>query len=1078
MKRILTLVALVVCSVTALLATEAPLWLRYPSISPDGKTIAFTYEGDIYTVETSGGRATQLTSHSAIDYQPIWSRDGQTIAFASNRTGNFDVYTVAKEGGKPTRLTYWSGNDVPMCFSPSGDEIYIKSHILQAQNYPQSPAARLTEVYVIDAHKASNPRQLTSVCMERANLSADGKSIIYQDKKGYEDNWRKHHTSSITRNIWKYDIATGLHTQITTFKGEDRDPVFDPEDPTRFYYVNEQQGSLNVYSAKLDGSDAKAITHHSVHPVRFLSVANNGIMAYSYNGELYHVKGNAAPRKVNVKIYNDKLEADSKIAFFKSGMNEMAVAPSGKEIAFIVRGDVYVTSADYATTVRITNTPEQERSVSYSPDGRSLVYASERDGLWRVYTSSLTEKHDKQFCYAIDWEEECMTPENTVACFQPRFSPDGKEIAFLEDRTTVKVLKVGSKKQRVVVPGIFNYSYADGDQWYAWSPDGKYIVANYFEKGGWNSPDVGLFEAEGNGKHINLTQSGYGCQGAGFVLGGKALLFSSDKLGYRSHGSWGSMGDYYLMFFDQEAYDSFLRSKEDAERLKMTMTPKEEKKEAKEEKKEEKAEAKGKLPKLEYDFKNCMDRVVRLTPSSAHYGAAFLNKSGSKLYYMAHHGQGYNLWVTDFKEHSTRMLIELKSQGADLQSSADLSKLFMLSSTGISSVNLGRGSVKPIEVDGEFTYRASKEREYIFNHAVQQVEAKFYDPTIRNMNWKRYGEMYARFLPYINNNFDFAEMMSELLGELNGSHTGMRSYNFADGDRTAVLGVFFDPSYKGDGLRVLEVMEGNTIISADSNIKPGAVIKEIDGHKIKAGEDYFRFLNKMSGRAIHVKVAPKGNGKGIDEVLRPMSQGTQQNLLYKRWVKRREAIVDSVSGGSIAYVHVRGMDSPSFRDVYSNLLGKYRNRDAVVVDTRFNGGGWLHDDLATLLMGKRYVDFVPRGQYVASEPFNKWTKPSCLLVSEGNYSDAHGFAYTYQTLQIGKIVGMPVPGTMTAVWWERQIDPSLVFGIPQVGMKDLNGNYIENQELEPDVLVNNDPNSMQQGRDLQLEAATKLLMKK
>lgn len=171
------------------------------------------------------------------------------------------------------------------------------------------------------------------------------------------------------------------------------------------------------------------------------------------------------------------------------------------------------------------------------------------------------------------------------------------------------------------------------------------------------------------------------------------------------------------------------------------------------------------------------------------------------------------------------------------------------------------------------------------------------------------------------------------------------------------------------------------------------------------------------------------------------------------------------------------MDSPSFRNVFSKALGKYRNCDALIVDTRFNGGGWLHDDLATFLSGRHYADMTPRGQYIASEPLNKWYKPSCVLVSEGNYSDAHGFPFAYRSLNIGKIIGMPVPGTMTAVWWEGQIDPTLVFGIPQIGMRDMDGKYQENKQLEPDIMVNNDPQSMIDGKDLQLEAAVKEMLK-
>ena len=205
---------------------------------------------------------------------------------------------------------------------------------------------------------------------------------------------------------------------------------------------------------------------------------------------------------------------------------------------------------------------------------------------------------------------------------------------------------------------------------------------------------------------------------------------------------------------------------------------------------------------------------------------------------------------------------------------------------------------------------------------------------------------------------------------------------------------------------------------------------------------------------------------------------TDQVQLYRRWVRRNEEMVEKLSGGRIGYVHVQGMNSESFREVYSNLLGKYRTCDAVIVDTRHNGGGWLHDDLATLLSGKEYIRYTPRGQYIGSDPYSKWNKPSCVLIGEDNYSDASGFPYVYKTLGIGKLIGAPVPGTMTAVWWENQVDPSLVFGIPQVGALGVKeGRWLENMQIEPDILVYNDPASSLRGEDKQIEAAVRELLK-
>ncbi len=220
----------------------------------------------------------------------------------------------------------------------------------------------------------------------------------------------------------------------------------------------------------------------------------------------------------------------------------------------------------------------------------------------------------------------------------------------------------------------------------------------------------------------------------------------------------------------------------------------------------------------------------------------------------------------------------------------------------------------------------------------------------------------------------------------------------------------------------------------------------------------------------------KGDRKTV--YVKPIGGSAVKDLLYTRWVERNEHIVDSVSEGRIAYVHVRAMNGPSFNEVYDRLLGKYRNCDAVVVDTRHNGGGWLHNDIAILLNGKKYVTHSPRGQFIGTDPFSQWCKPSAMLVDESNYSDAHGTPYVYQTLKIGDVIGAPIPGTMTAVWWETQIDPTIVFGIPEVTSLDGNGEMLENKQLNPDIEIYNNPADVLRGHDEQLIGATKHLMKK
>lgn len=1070
--------AMAVIATISAVAAESPLWMRYPAISPDGKRIAFTYKGDIYTVPSAGGHATRLTTNPAHETRPVWSPDGSLIAFASDRFGTMDVFVMPATGGEATRLTTNSVAEYPETFM-GNDAVLFTSSVMPDARDSQFPSGQFPQIYKVST-KGGRPELFSSLAMESLALSPDGTRLLYHDMKGYEDKWRKHHTSSITRDVWVADLTSPRKfTRLTTFKGEDRNPVWST-DGTSYYYLSEADGSFNVYRGSLTGANPEKLTSFTTHPVRFLSTSKDGRLSFGYDGELYTLTPGGQPQKVAVEILNDVEEIPERAQTLTSGARSLAVSPDGKEVAFVARGDVYVASVEYGTTRQITDTPTQERNVDFAPDGRSLVYSAERDGSWGVYMASLVRPEDKHFAYATEIREEPLVADGTTS-FQPQFSPDGKEVAYLADRTELRVINLDSRKTRTVLPAEYNYSYSDGDQTYTWSPDSRWFLATYLDRGGWNNQDIVLVKADGSGEMYNLTQSGYSDGNPQWVLGGKAMTWASDRAGYRSHGSWGAEADTYIMFFDGDEYDRFRLSKEERELLeesKKKDTPADDEstkdKSGKKDKKGADADKKkDEVKPLKFDLDNRKDRVIRLTSTSSHLGDSYLTKKGDKLYWTAPFESGYDLWVTDLVEGSTK--IHIKGLGASgMTADKDGDNLYVVARGGMKKVGLKDGKTSPINYKAPFMWRPSEERAYIFDHAWRQVKDKFYDKDIHGIDWQGYHDAYARFLPHINNGYDFQELLSEMLGELNGSHTGARFYGNSctyDGEpAVAALGAFFDPSYAGDGLKVVEVLKGGPLAKSDSRIAAGSVITAIDGAPVKAGEDYYPLLSRKVGKNTRLQVT-NPDGTTFEQEVKPIGAGTQSNLMYKRWVERNRARVDSLSGGRVGYIHVKGMNSESFRETYSDLLGLYRNRDAVIIDTRHNGGGWLHEDLAILLSGEKFAEFVPRGQYIGQDPFNRWTKPSCVLMCEDNYSNAHGFPWTYKELGIGKLIGAPVPGTMTAVWWETQIDPEYVFGIPMVGMADNQGRILENLQLEPDIEVYNTPESQLAGEDTQLERA-------
>ena len=1051
-------------------AQDNPLWMRHPAISPDGKTIAFSYQGDIFTVPSSGGTAKQITSNAAFDSYPVWSPDGNHIAFASNREGSIDVWVMDANGGIPKRVTTNSGSEYPLRWKDNSTIMFKASimptakSIIFAGSYPQ--------VYTVGMD-GGRPKLFSDITMDALDINASG-DVIYIDRKGYEDEWRKHHRSPITRDVW---LKSGdSFRKLTTFDGEDRDPVWSA-DGKSFYYLSEQSGTLNIYHRTLDGKETQ-ITNHEKNPVRFLSAATDGTLCYGYDGEIYTVRKGGQPQKTAIRIAADTEGKELIRQIRSSGAYNIKLSPNGKEIGFVMHGDVYVTSIEYRTTKQITNTPEQERYIDFSPDGRTIIYDSERNGVWQIYATTMKNKDEKQFAYATELVEERLTQSDQTS-FQPKFSPDGKQIAFWENRGTLRVMDAKGKNVKTAMDGKFVYSYSDGDIDFTWSPDSKWLLSSYIGVGGWNNSDIALVNASGNGEIHNLTESGYNESNAKWVLDGKAMLFCSDRAGYRSHGSWGAEYDAYLMFFDLEAYERYRMNKEERALAKENMTEKEKKKEEKKEEKEkkemEKPEAKEMEP-LKFDLENCRDRIVRLTVTPSFLGDILLDKDGENIYYNVAFEKGMDLWHRDLMTGNTELLIKNVGNG-EMMFDKSYKEIYLAADGGIKKVTPQSKAVKNIEFEAQFNYQPYKERAYMFDHVWRQVKDKFYDKNIHGVDWEGYRKTYERFLPYINNNHDFQEMLSEMLGELNASHTGARYSGSWASLQTASLGLFFDEDYTGDGLKIAEVIKGSEIACKQTDVKSGCIIEKIDGTEIKAGMDYFPLLDGKIGKPVRLTIRPK-SGRSFDVTTKGMSMNAVDDLLYKRWVDRNRQLVDSLSGGRLAYVHVRAMNSESFRTVYRELLSdKNRNREAVIVDDRHNGGGWLHDDLCTLLNGKEYQNFMPRGNYIGRDPFNKWTKPSCVLICEDDYSNGHGFPMVYKTLGIGKLIGTPVAGTMTAVWWETMIDNTMVFGIPQVGCMTLDGKYAENTQLNPDITVYNTPEDFLNGNDRQLKAAIEEMMK-
>ncbi len=1072
---------------TTLASQDSPFWLRYPAISPDGRTIVFTFKGDIFRVPSSGGAAVPLTTHEAHETNPVWSRDGRWIAFASDRFGNFDVYIMSAAGGPARRLTYHSASEIPYSFTPDDTSILFGAARLDPAANRLFPTGSQPELYSVPA-AGGRPIQVLATPAEDARYSRDGRFLIYHDKKGGENEWRKHHTSAIARDIWVYDTQSATHHRITGFAGEDRSPVYTSEEQG-FYYLSEQGGSFNVFRLS-PGAAPVQITNFKTHPVRFLSRASDGTLCFGYDGAIYTQReaAGSAPVRVPISLAADARSNNEIVVPVSGGAREFAVSPNGKEIAVVARGGIFAANVDGGVTKRVTSSLGQESGLSFSPDGNAIVYASERDGRWGIYEARRARAEEPYF-YASTVLKETPLVANDRQNAAPAYSPDGKELAFVEDRATLKVLNLATKQTRVLLTVKELAPSADAGQYFQWSPDGKWILFDYAVPG-FAPGEVGLIQADGSGKTINLTESGFEDSRAKWILGGQAMIWFSNRDGLKAAAqSGGSQFDVYGLFFSRDAWDRFRMTKEEAALLKEMEEKKDKAKTEKDKDKKEPAdkEKKEEVKPLVIDWGGLPLRKARLTIHSSSLGDALVNKDGDTLYYLSRFEKGMNLWTTNLKSRETKMLVSLNADRGSLAWDKEQKSIFLLADGSLSKIDPAGGKRDTIGFKGEMTVDLAAERSAQFEHVWRRTLETFYRAGYHGADWNALKPVYQKHLSGVGDGYDFAELLSEMLGELNVSHSGAR-YNgsMENADETASLGAFYDPAYAGPGVKVVEVVAGGPLDKAGLDIAPGTLIEAVDGETIAADRGLESYLNRKAGKNVLLTLsspgAPAAKGAAAAPVKReiavkPVSPREENNLLYRRWVLRNQAEVERLSGGRLGYIHIPGMSDSAYRSAFEEVLGKFAEKAGLVIDTRFNGGGDLVADLDMFLSGKKFFEYTSDTRSTGYEPNFRWTKPSISIVGEAQYSDGHCYAFAYQYLKLGKLVGMPVPGTCSFAGWEMLGDSGVRWGVVPIGVKAPGVGYLDNHQTEPDIKVANSREEVVKGKDEQLEAAVSEMLK-
>jgi tricorn protease len=1007
---------------------------RTPDISPDGKLVAFSYLGDVWVVEAIGGVARPVTMHEKHDMMPVLSPDGRQLAFSSNRHGSYDVFVVSIQGGRPTRLTFDSADDYVTGWSPDGKYILFSSS--RSTSFPFN-----YELYKV-AVTGGRVQRITKFEGREGVFSPWGDEIAYVRGPGAW--YRRGYRGSSNDDIWICNADGTNNRQLTSFNGQDNSPMW-AKDGRAVYYVSECFGTpANIVRQELAAGKGAAlavksppqqITNHKIDGVRRARISADGEwIVYECGPDLWVVSAKGGePRKLAIEVHADDKTNPERTVTYTSGASEFSPSYDERYVAFAVHGSLFAMPRGGGKATRLTQGPYHDHSIAWSPDARKIAFLSDRGGQEDVWLVESDDPEHPELVKAHKFKIKQLTssPESESSL---NFSPDGRRLSFLRAGKLVTMDPDGGDVKVVVDQGtVIDYE---------WSPDSKWLC--YARMDGSFASELYLIPATGAtaiNPARNITRYATFNAGVTWSKTGAKLAFISERRGQTQ--------SLFVLSLQKPAVQG------------------------------------ASTPAGEIDWDDIHLRVEQPTPMAALEGA--INSDGTKVAFRSLQS-GDDLWVASTNGRDVTRVTTGNMRPTQIQWSRVMSSLvyFRDGSGQIHMVSVGGAGTAPVvPFKAKMTIRRDEEFVEMFEQSWRALRDNFYDPTFHGVDWKAVHAKYRPLVKHVAMKEDLYNLIYLMLGELNASHLGIRGAPSVPEEATADLGLIFDESYHGPGLRVAEVLKRGPADRRGLSLKAGDIVLSIDRTELTDQVSLSRLLNGKVNESVLLEVVTPAAGSAVPSdpkarrrvEIQAVKRSTISNLMYDRWVENNAQEVAKLSGGKLGYIHIPSMDADGLDRFVRALYSDNFDKDAIILDVRYNGGGFAHDRVLNYLGGKEHTFFHQRngGQgMVLRAGDRKWTKPLVLLVNNRSYSDAEILPNAFRTLGLGKLVGQPtgahVIGTMTI----RLIDGS-EFRLPRTGVFTAKGVNMEKQGVVPDVIVDQQPDELARGIDSQLVKAVEVL---
>jgi tricorn protease len=1058
----------------------APIpYLRAPRFSPDGRTLAFVYAGDIWFVDPAGGEARLVVSHSAYNDRPRFSPDGRRLAFTSRRSGNGDIYVLDLEGGETRQLTWHDGADVLECWSADGEWVLFGS----------SRGGRGMALYQVPAG-GGTPLPLIEEPFEpfyNVSPSPDG-ALLALNNNG-DAWWRRGPNPGGASQVWVVEAALSdrQFRLIVNEPGRNLWPMWEP-DGRSLLFVSDRDGIENLWRQPLDGGGAAQITRFADgRMLRPHLSPDGGTVVFERDFGLWRADvctGECSP--LDIRVHPDTSPTPFTHHRQGDGLSELALSPDGQKVVFGVRGKLFADFADKKDRPRndsfpVSVTDVRESQADWSPDSRMVVYLSDRSGENQLYLYDFVSREERQLT-------EAPGPK-----YAPRFSPDGKLVAYYQRPDEIRLLDVAIGKDRSFIRARF-FVGVPGHPSFTWSPDSRWIAFIAQDERFFSNLYVQRVDEEGEAKPVTFL-SNIEADEVLWAPNGRFLVYTTGHHRVESQVARVDLRPPLPEFREEEFSKLFgpeQEPKDSTRRHGDTEGGEGERDTGGEKAEEAEAEPKSAAPSepekpaepVEIQFEGLRDRLRFLTPISLHCTGLRISPDGKQLVYRAHIDGKPNLWSRSLEEHREDepavQLTATRGWKSAVRFTPDSKRLFYLDDGRIQWRDLPKGDPKGLEVTAEFDVWFHREKRQMFREAWSMMRDHFYDPGFHGADWSG---LYTHFLPAVlgaQRREDVHELLNLMVGELRASHLGAGGGD--NGSRDGYLGLRFDPAEQSQSghLRVTEVMAGGPGSVVREPVRVGEYLVAVDGEPVARPFNLWQRLRHRIGKRVILHLNDRPEMERAREVaVRPTDSGTHDRLSYREWVRRNAAYVERESGGRLGYVHVRAMSFEYYSQLLVDLDAQQHGRDGVLVDVRFNPGGYVAPFILDLLLRRSYDRSVYRGEYATSSVNlaggRILDRPTIVLINEHSGSNAEMFTEGYRTLGLGKVVGKPTAGAVIWTWGWQLLDGSS-FRLPRIAVETLGGENLEGIGRAVDFDVDRPLGEWERGRDRQLDEAVRRLL--